>query len=83
MVALLAADPMSGERAVLAATPDPQGRFSFEGLRPGRYYVSAQPSTASRSRWIADPARMTQIEIHGGSRTDLQLPAPTAGEGGR
>jgi protocatechuate 3,4-dioxygenase beta subunit len=82
VVALLAADPMSGERAVLAAAPDPQGRFSFEGLRPGAYYVAAQPAGASRSRWIADPAHMLQIEIRGGSRMDLQLPVAAASEGG-
>jgi len=83
VVALLAADPMAGERAVLAATPDAEGHFSFEGLRPGTYYITAQPSGASQSRWIADPAHMLQIEIHGGSRTDLQLPAVAASEGGR
>jgi hypothetical protein len=81
VVALLAADPAAGERAVLAATPDAEGHFSFEGLRPGKYYVAAQPSGASQARWIADPAHMLQIDIHGGSRTDLQLPAVAAAEG--
>ena len=82
-VALLSADAMNGERVLLAAVPDAQGGFTFESLRPGKYYVAAQPVAASKSRWISDPSRMLQIEIRGGSYTELELPAVAAKEGDR
>jgi hypothetical protein len=82
VVALLASDPGSGEQAVLVAFPDAEARFTFSALRPGRYYLAAQPANAPKARWISDPARMMEIEIAGGSPKDLELLAPLAEEGG-
>lgn len=80
-VALLASETMSSERAVLASVPDAQGRFSFESLRPGKYYLAARPASASKLRWISDFGGMLQLEVQGGSKTDVELPAVAASEG--
>jgi len=80
-VALLSANAAVGERPVRAAVPDAHGGFTFDGLRPGSYYISARPAAVQNARWISDPARMMRIEIRGGSYTDLELPAVGQGEG--
>jgi hypothetical protein len=82
-VALLSANTVAGERPVRAAVPDANGGFTFDGLRPGSYYISARPAAAQKARWISDPARMMKIEIRGGSYTDLDLPAVAQGPGDR
>jgi hypothetical protein len=80
-VALLPSDPGSGEQAVQAAFPDAEARFTFNALRPGRYHLAAQPASGPKARWISDPARMVEIEVPGGSPTELELPVPPAKEG--
>lgn len=82
-VALLSANTAVGDRPVRAAVPDANGGFTFDGLRPGSYYISARPAAAQKGRWISDPARMMRVEIRGGSYTDLELPAVGQGEGDR
>lgn len=82
-VALLSANASDGERPVRVAVPEADGRFTFEGLRPGSYYISARPAAGQKARWISDPGRMTTIEIRGGSYTELSFPAPTQTEGGK
>ena len=82
-VALLSANAVTGERPVRAAVPDAKGNFTFDGLRPGSYYIAARPAASQKARWISDPARMMTIEIRGGSYTDLELPAVASPEGDR
>ena len=39
------------------AFPDTQGKFAFEGLKPGRYRIAAQAAAgAAKARWVADVA---------------------------
>jgi hypothetical protein len=57
------------------AFPDAQARFAFEGLRPGKYRLAAQPATAARARWVADLEKMTEIEVLGGALTNIDLAA--------
>ncbi|MFB3777386.1 MAG: carboxypeptidase regulatory-like domain-containing protein [Bryobacteraceae bacterium] len=80
-VALVASDASSGEMVVQAAFPDAEGRFTFGGLRPGRYHLVAQSASASKSRWVSDLARIPEIEVPGGTPTDLELPVPPAADG--
>ena len=60
---------------VQIAYPDSAGRFTFDGLRPGRYRIGARSAAeSSHARWVADFAQMTEIDIPGGASTDLELP---------
>jgi len=62
------------------ASPDSEGRFTFDGLPPGRYRVAAQPvATSSRSRWVTDLSSMKEIQVPGGKPTDLELSAVPKG----
>jgi len=62
------------------AFPDAQGRFTFEALRPGRYRMAAQPAAeASKSRWIADVTKMVEVDVPGGTPTDVELPVASKG----
>ncbi|MCX6632043.1 MAG: carboxypeptidase-like regulatory domain-containing protein [Candidatus Solibacter sp.] len=76
-VALVAADAESSAQAVQVVFPDAGGKFTFGGLRPGRYRIVAQAAgEASKARWVTDPARMIEIQIVAGAPTELELPAP-------
>ena len=78
-VVLLESDSSTNPQARLA-TPDTAGKFTFDGLPPGRYRIAARPNSAdAKSRWIADVSRMIEIHIPGGTPTDIELPAPPAG----
>ena len=75
-VVLLAADAAADTQAQLA-TPDPQGRFEFDALRPGRYRIAVQPAGAgTRTRWVADVSRMSEVAVAGGPPTEYELAAP-------
>jgi beta-lactamase regulating signal transducer with metallopeptidase domain len=71
VVMLEAGESAEGARL---ASPDAQGRFQFEGLRPGRYRIAAKPASDAKARWVADVTRMFEIEVRGGAPTDLDLP---------
>ena len=78
-VVLLEAGAASDAQAQIAF-PDAQGRFIFEGLKPGRYRMVAQPAAeASKARWIADVTKMVEVEIPGGTPTDVELPVVPKG----
>jgi len=76
LIVLVASDPADSAETVLAAYPDTQRRFSFTGLRPGRYRIGVFPAAeTSKARWVADMARMTELDLNGGV-TEIDLPAP-------
>lgn len=78
-VVLLAAAAADNSAAQLAF-PDEQGRFEFAGLRPGRYRIAAQLAAGgSNVRWVADVAHMIEIDIPGGTPTELELPVSKGG----
>jgi hypothetical protein len=82
-VVLLDAEATDGTPAQLAFA-DEQGHFGFDGLRPGRYRIAAQPAAeASRARWVADVMHMVVIDVPGGVPTDLDLPVAVVKGGGR
>jgi protocatechuate 3,4-dioxygenase beta subunit len=79
-VALIAAEPDSGSPPVRVVLPDSTGRFSFGGLRPGRYRLAVQGAgEASKGRWVTDPKRMIEFQIPAGAPTEIELPAPKGG----
>jgi beta-lactamase regulating signal transducer with metallopeptidase domain len=74
-VVLLDAENTAGAQAQVAF-PDAEGRFKFEGLRPGRYRIAAPPAIEKSSgRWVADLAHMLEVNVPGGKATDVELAA--------
>jgi hypothetical protein len=74
-VVLLDAENTAGAQAQVAF-PDAEGRFKFEGLRPGRYRIAAPPAAEKSSgRWVADLAHMLEVNVPGGKATDVELAA--------
>jgi hypothetical protein len=70
-VVLLDAAATIGAQARVAY-PEADGRFSFEGLRPGHYRIAKQKLSDVRSRWVSPQGR--EIEVAGGSPTKVELP---------
>jgi hypothetical protein len=70
-IVLLASDALD---AAQVAYPDAESHFTFSGLRPGRYRIAAQRiGDTPQARWIPDLWRMSEIEVPGGSPTDVEL----------
>ena len=66
-----------GGDAVQFATPGAAGKFTFNGLRPGKYRIAARPADgAPQSRWVADLPNLVEIEIRPGASIDVDLAAP-------
>ncbi len=62
---------------VKIAFPDADSRFTFVGLRPGRYRIAAQPAAeASKSRWLGDLTKMLEFEERSGAPAEIELAAP-------
>ena len=60
------------------AFPDEAGRFEFAALRPGRYRIAAQLAAgAAKARWVSDIAHMIEIDVPGGTPTEVELPVST------
>lgn len=79
VVALVGADPAEATQPVQIAMPDADSHFTFDSLRPGRYYIAAQPAREiSGARWVPDLGRMFEIEVPGGAATEMDLPVPAA-----
>lgn len=72
-IVLVSPDPASGAQPMQVAVAGDDGKFAFAGLRPGRYLITAQ---AAGRRWVPDLASMFEIEISGGTPTQVDLPAP-------
>ncbi|MCC6857463.1 MAG: hypothetical protein IT158_02825 [Bryobacterales bacterium] len=74
-------DAVSDNAQARLALPSAEGRFRFEGLRPGRYRIAAQPAgTAAKARWVADVPRMKEVVVPGGAAASVELTAPERGE---
>lgn len=57
--------------------PAQDGRFLISHLPPGRYRIAARPlDAAPATRWIPQPAEMTEIELLPGQTEKLPLLAP-------
>ena len=72
-IVLVSPDPAAGAQPIQIAVPSPDGKFTFAGLRPGRYLIAAQ---ASSTRWVPGLTGMFEIEVPGGAPTEMDLPAP-------
>lgn len=76
----LLGDDTAASASLQLGYPDDKGRFEFAGLRPGRYRIAAQPAAGpARLRWVADIAHMMEIEVPGGTPTDVELPVSKGG----
>jgi hypothetical protein len=76
-VVLIPVETNLGEAAVQVAHPDSESRFSFASLPPGRYRLATQlRSETSQARWLSEPERMVEVEVHGGKPADVNLNAP-------
>jgi hypothetical protein len=61
-----------GAQSFELGTPDREGRFSFSGLRPGRYRMGAFPV----GQRLPDATKMFEFEVRGGSNAEIDLVAP-------
>ena len=69
-----------GSDAARLAFADVEGRFEFVGLRPGRYRIAAQPTSGpAKARWVSDIAHMIEIDVPGGTPTEVELPVSKGG----
>jgi hypothetical protein len=71
-VTLLEAGSTDGAQAQLAF-PDRDGRFAFEGLRPGRYRMAAR-------RAGADVSHTVEVDVPSGAPIIVELPADAKGD---
>ena len=74
-VALGRQGTLEKEEALRLAYPDAQGRFEFEALRPGRYRIASRRPD-DNGRWVRSDETMFELEVSGGSTTEVDLPAP-------
>lgn len=65
------------EEALRLSYPDSQGRFEFGALRPGPYFIASR-RPEDNGRWVRSDETMFEIEVSGGSTTEIDLPAPPA-----
>jgi hypothetical protein len=81
VVVLVAEETGDDAPRVEVAVPDPESRFTFGGLRPGRYRIATEPmAKTSQSHWLSDQARVVEITVHGAETTEVNLTAPSPKE---
>ncbi|HWB82519.1 MAG TPA: carboxypeptidase-like regulatory domain-containing protein [Bryobacteraceae bacterium] len=61
------------------AFPDSGGRFTFDGLRPGRYRIAVQQRGETPVRWVADVSRMPEVDVAAGVISTVELPVDAKG----
>jgi len=69
----------SGDDPARLTFPDEGGRFEFASLRPGRYRIAAQLAAGAAKRWVSDIAHMIEIDVPGGTPTEVELPVSKGG----
>lgn len=75
-ITLAAAAPQDADESLLVMSPDADGGFVFEGLRPGFYRIVARPDAAQSGRWMPPAKESFLVEAIGGSVTEIEIPAP-------
>jgi len=74
VVLVPAPNPSGVPAAARIATPDSNGRYSFEGLRPGYYRLSLRsPDPNGRTRWFPPLSQTLEIEIPAGAAIEADL----------
>ena len=74
MVVLWPVAPQEGDATVVTFVPDAEGKFSQEGLRPGRYRLLRVPKQSwEAGPWTPDTPRIVEIELVAGGVTHLEL----------
>jgi len=68
--------PVEDAGAVRISSVDAQARFSFTGLRPGRYRIGAYSAGGK----LPNVTRMFEFELRGGSNAGIDLAAPQEGQ---
>jgi len=68
--------PAQDPTAVQMAPVDAQGRFTFSGLRPGRYHIGAYPAGAK----LPNVTKLFEFVLRGGSNAGIDLAAPQEGK---
>ncbi len=65
--------------SALVAVPDRDAAFHFDGLRPGKYRIAAEPSSPdNQTRWISGQSRMTEVTVRAGAASTVELAVPEA-----
>jgi hypothetical protein len=74
MVVLWPVAPQEGDPTVVNLVPDAEGKFSQDGLRPGRYRLLRVPKRNwEAGPWSPDTPRIVEIEAVAGAMTHLEL----------
>ncbi len=63
---------------VQIAFPDTDGRFGFADLRPVEYRIAVRPADMeSAERWVPGLEKIFEVEVAGGTATEVELPVAT------
>lgn len=74
MIVLWPVAPQEGDATVVNFVPDADGKFSQDGLRPGRYRLLRVPKQSwEAGPWRPDVARIVEIELVAGGVTILEV----------
>jgi hypothetical protein len=78
VVALAPLDP-SDDAALWIVAPEEDGSFRFNAVRPGRYRIASGPAGhGAGNRLLAETDPMFDVEVTGGTATEIELPAPAS-----